>query len=444
MIDLEHKVQQFISQDFPSLTKKYFEELATELPYQYKPLGTVNYDGKNYNTFDFIELTVRSEFGIHFELSKYFDFHTKSIFQSQPIDFGFTAVNQYPTAFENQKLLDAPFNRVNFHLFEGHSFGGLSGLSSKIIKEKVKQDHELYFEYIRLQLKSHLKRFFLYGRVEWRWIVLDQLVHHGIDHFPRCLNGEFNYLEYSMDFFFRIGGLGTHISGVPYKETEHYKMQLEFYHELKTKVAEGFTYVDVLKRYQMEQKIGMSQSLSDNSEIYAKCEALGNVHLVAASSISSWNESPRFKIDLADVIDDDARIHDILATYNEPENALRQMFNLPNIGEGWISETNLYYEIKEYFTSDIVVQHGKPKWLGKQHLDIWLPKHNIGIEYQGDQHYYPVDFFGGEASLAHNMARDKRKKELCEKFGCRLIYVLPDYNLSVVLSEIEEFIHKSI
>lgn len=412
MIDLEHKVQQFISQEFPSLAKKYFEEFALVLPYRYKPLGTVNYDGKSYNTFDFIELMARSEFEIPFELSKYFDFHSQSIFRSQPIDFGFTTVNQYPTAFNDQKLLDTPFNSVKFHLFEGYSFGGLSSLSSKIIKEKVKQDHELYFEYIRLQLKAHLKRFFLYGRVEWRWIVLDQLVHHGIDHFPRCLNGEFNYLEYSMDFFFRIGDLGIHISGIPYKDTDYYKMELEFYNDLKTKVADGLTYVDVLKWRQMEQKTRKSNVLSDKWEINAECAALGNVLLVDPISISSWNKVPSlvFKIDLSDVFEDDARVHDILATYNEPENALRQMFNLPKIGEGWISETNLYYEIKEHFESEIVVQHGKPKWLGKQHLDIWLPKRNIGIEYQGDQHYYPVEFFGGEASLIKNKERDNRKK----------------------------------
>lgn len=440
MIDLEQKVQQFISQEFPSLVKQYYEEFDQELRYRYKPLGTVDYDGKSYSTFDFIEKIVGEEYGIDFELTKYFDFHTDSIFYSKPIDFGFTAVNQYPTDFQHQKLLDPPFNRVNFHLFGGHSFGGLSALSSKIVKEKVKQDHELYFEYIRLQLKSHLKRFFLYGKAEWRWIVLDQLVHFGIDHFPRCLNGEFDHLEYSMDFFFRCGDLGIHNSGIPYKETDYYKMELEFYNNLKTKKKEGFTYLDVLKRYQIAGNLEVSQSLSDNFGIYAKCEALGNVRIVDALSISSWNTSPGFKIDLVDVIDDDARIHDILATYNEPENELRQMFNLPNIGEGWISETNLYYEIKEHFESEIVVQHGKPKWLGKQHLDIWFPKRNIGIEYQGDQHYYPVDFFGGEASLIKNKARDKRKKELCGEFGCKLIYVLPDYDINVVLSKIEELI----
>jgi len=33
-------------------------------------------------------------------------------------------------------------------------------------------------------------------------------------------------------------------------------------------------------------------------------------------------------------------------------------------------------------------------WLGKQSLDFYLPKQNIAIECQGEQHYHPVDFGG--------------------------------------------------
>jgi hypothetical protein len=276
--------------------------------------------------------------------------------------------------------------------------------------------------------------------VEWRWIILDQLVYHGIDRFPDSLNGELDFLEYSMNSFFRCGDLGIHNSGIPYKDTEYYKLELEFYDKLKRKPVSEYTYTDVLNQNNLRRQIAKSQSSLDNSGVSAKCEALGEVLLVDAKSIPTWNISPRFRIDLTDVFEDYARIQEILATYNEPENALRQMFNLPKIGEGWISETNLYYEIKEHFQSESVVQHGKPHWLGKQHLDIWLPQRNIGIEYQGDQHYYPVEFFGGEASLLENKARDKRKKDLCEKFGCKLIYVLPDYDIKAVVSEIKQFI----
>jgi hypothetical protein len=190
----------------------------------------------------------------------------------------------------------------------------------------------------------------------------------------------------------------------------------------------------------MKGNLSMYQTTSGR-QINAKCEALGNIHLVNRTSVSNWNTLfPIFKIRLEDVVKDDARVHSILATYNEPENALRQIFNLPKIGEGWISETNLYYEIKEHFTSEIVLQHGRPNWLGKQHLDIWLPKRNVGVEYQGDQHFYPIDFFGGKKALVKNKARDKRKRELCEQNGCGLVHVLPGYELKDVLTEIERLV----
>jgi hypothetical protein len=86
----------------------------------------------------------------------------------------------------------------------------------------------------------------------------------------------------------------------------------------------------------------------------------------------------------------------------ESENDLRVFRELPKIGEGWISETELYYLIKEKFNNHLVLHHGKPKWLGRQHLDIYLPDLNVGIEYQGKQHTSPVDFFGGEGSFEEN------------------------------------------
>ena len=58
--------------------------------------------------------------------------------------------------------------------------------------------------------------------------------------------------------------------------------------------------------------------------------------------------------------------------------------------------TELYYKIKETFPNEKVVHHGKPSWLGQQHLDIYFPYKNIAIEYQGLQHQEPVEFFGGK------------------------------------------------
>lgn len=123
--------------------------------------------------------------------------------------------------------------------------------------------------------------------------------------------------------------------------------------------------------------------------------------------------------------------------FRDAENHLRKEQGVPLIGEGWISETALFYLIEEAFPADDVIHHGKPEWLGRQHLDIYFPAHNVGIEYQGRQHQKPIEFFGGQEAYKKTVERDKRKKRLCVKNNCALIYVYPDYDFKVVKSQIE-------
>lgn len=120
------------------------------------------------------------------------------------------------------------------------------------------------------------------------------------------------------------------------------------------------------------------------------------------------------------------------------ENEIREERGLPKIGEGWISETLLYYKIKKTFEDYHVVQHGKPSWLGLQHFDIFMPELNIAIEYQGTQHQKPVDYFGGEIAFEKGQERDIRKKRLCEENGCFLFYVYPDDDIEKFLKEMKK------
>lgn len=121
----------------------------------------------------------------------------------------------------------------------------------------------------------------------------------------------------------------------------------------------------------------------------------------------------------------------------EAENSIREKFGIPKVGEGWVGETLLYYEIKEAFANLDVQQHASPKWLGRQHLDIFIPSISVGIEYQGEQHDQPVDFFGGEEAFIQNQKRDQRKLRLCKRHGVHLIYVRSGYALQDVIAEID-------
>jgi hypothetical protein len=74
-------------------------------------------------------------------------------------------------------------------------------------------------------------------------------------------------------------------------------------------------------------------------------------------------------------------------------------------------------------------------WLGRQSLDFYLPDYKVGIECQGEQHFFPIDFAGKGVEWACKEfdkinSRDKRKKALCEKHGIKLLYFgnVPNYN----------------
>ena len=69
-------------------------------------------------------------------------------------------------------------------------------------------------------------------------------------------------------------------------------------------------------------------------------------------------------------------------------------------------------------------------WLSKQSLDFYLPDYNVGIECQGEQHFFPVEYFGGDKTFKNTLERDKRKKALCEEHGIKLLYFgnTPNYD----------------
>ena len=58
-------------------------------------------------------------------------------------------------------------------------------------------------------------------------------------------------------------------------------------------------------------------------------------------------------------------------------------------------------------------------------FDFYLNKYNICIEYQGNQHYIPVEFFGGNKSLELQKIKDEIKREYCidtDKFLLEIPY----------------------
>ena len=103
------------------------------------------------------------------------------------------------------------------------------------------------------------------------------------------------------------------------------------------------------------------------------------------------------------------------------ENALRERFGYPKIGEKWISETILFKVVNTMFFPMEVIHHYRGGELQGLEIDIWIPEIRLGIEYQGEQHYQAIDHWGGEEGLKKRQENDRKKKILCKKVGYTLI-----------------------
>lgn len=65
------------------------------------------------------------------------------------------------------------------------------------------------------------------------------------------------------------------------------------------------------------------------------------------------------------------------------------------------------------------------------YIDFYLPDFNIFIEYNGIQHYIPVEHFGGELRFKKQTQRDQYIKDYCKINNIKLLeipYKLKDYN----------------
>ena len=68
------------------------------------------------------------------------------------------------------------------------------------------------------------------------------------------------------------------------------------------------------------------------------------------------------------------------------------------------------------------------KWIGLQSLDFYIPKYNVAIECQGEQHYKPTTFSTDKLKESRQkhleiiQERDQRKARLCKENGVKLLY----------------------
>lgn len=93
------------------------------------------------------------------------------------------------------------------------------------------------------------------------------------------------------------------------------------------------------------------------------------------------------------------------------------------------SQAKLFNRISNSFIDEIIEWEASPSWLENQRFDIFIPKYNIAIEYNGIQHYeIKKNLFGGEEGFIKTQERDELKREKCRLNNCALFEVKYDYD----------------
>jgi hypothetical protein len=69
-------------------------------------------------------------------------------------------------------------------------------------------------------------------------------------------------------------------------------------------------------------------------------------------------------------------------------------------------------------------------------FDFYIPSMNTVIEYQGIQHFEPIEFFGGEIALQDLKKRDKIKKEYCISHCINYVAISYKENIDIALRNI--------
>jgi hypothetical protein len=63
------------------------------------------------------------------------------------------------------------------------------------------------------------------------------------------------------------------------------------------------------------------------------------------------------------------------------------------------------------------------KYKNKLRFDFYLPQYNTVIEYNGKQHYEPIEFYGGKKKFIERNIRDMIKRNYCKKYGINFIEI---------------------
>lgn len=95
----------------------------------------------------------------------------------------------------------------------------------------------------------------------------------------------------------------------------------------------------------------------------------------------------------------------------------------------YLSNKNIIYESQKTFDNCL--------YISKLKFDFYLPNKNMCIEFDGEQHYKSVEYFGGEETFELIKKRDNIKNNYCVNNNINLIRIsyLDIKNIELILNE---------
>lgn len=101
------------------------------------------------------------------------------------------------------------------------------------------------------------------------------------------------------------------------------------------------------------------------------------------------------------------------------EDVIRIRMGYFAIGKKWATEIKLLEIVKKLYPAYTIIHQYE---LDHLRADIYIEELNLVIEYQGQQHFKPIDFMGGVEALKKTKERDQEKAELCDYYEIGLVY----------------------
>ena len=75
--------------------------------------------------------------------------------------------------------------------------------------------------------------------------------------------------------------------------------------------------------------------------------------------------------------------------------------------------------------------------------DFYLPKYNLLIEAQGQQHEHPIDYFGGDEPFKIQQEHDRRKRNYAKEYNIELLEIWY-YDIDNIEKILDKQLYKNI